>query len=93
MTIEILLGKVMISRVDLVMWTKNGARTLPAVLKRINEVVPQDFVNQKIVVDDGSSDGTHHIASSFGWQVIPNNGHGISDGANTALKEVTSDFL
>ncbi len=83
----------MISRVDLVMWTKNGARTLPAVLKRINEVVPQEFVNKKIVVDDASSDGTHNIASSFGWQVIPNKGHGISDGANTALKEVTSDFF
>ena len=83
----------MIGKVDLVMWTKNGAQTLPTVLQRINEIIPQEFVNKKIAVDDGSGDGTQHIASSFGWSVIPNKGHGISDGANTALKEVTSDFF
>ncbi len=81
------------NKVDLVMWTKNGAQTLPAVLKRINEVVPQGCVNKKIIVDDASNDGTQHIASSFGWQVIPNKGSGISDGANTALEKVTSDFF
>ncbi len=80
-------------KVDLVMWTKNGAQTLPRVLKRINEVIPQSFVNKKIIVDDESSDGTKFIASSFGWSVIPNKGHGISDGANTALETVTSDFF
>ena len=83
----------MIDKVDLVMWTKNGAQTLPAVLHRINEVIPQEFVNQKIVADDASSDNTQHIASSFGWSVIPNKGHGISDGANTALEAVTSNFF
>ncbi len=83
----------MIDKVDLVMWTKNGAQTLPAVLQRINEVIPQEFVYKKIVVDDGSSDGTQNIASSFGWTVIPNKGHGISNGANTALEAVTSDFF
>jgi glycosyltransferase involved in cell wall biosynthesis len=75
------------------MWTKNGAQTLPVVLKRISEVVPQEFVNKKIIVDDASTDGTQHIASSFGWQVIPNKGTGISEGANTALEKVTSDFF
>jgi glycosyltransferase involved in cell wall biosynthesis len=83
----------MISKVDLIMWTKNGAHTLPRVLTRINEVIPQEFMNKKIIVDDASSDGTPSIASSFGWSVIPNKGHGISDGANTALEQVTSDFF
>ena len=83
----------MIGKVDLVMWTKNGAKTLPAVLKRINEVIPEEFINKRIIVDDASNDGTPHIASSFGWLVIPNKGHGISDGANTALEQVTSDFF
>jgi glycosyltransferase involved in cell wall biosynthesis len=83
----------MIDKVDLVMWTKNGAQTLPAVLHRINEVIPQEFVNKKIVADDASSDGTQRIASSFGWSVIPNKGHGISDGANTALEVVTSNVF
>ena len=83
----------MIGKVDLVMWTKNGARTLPIVLKRINEVIPREFVVKKIIVDDASSDGTPIIASSFGWSIIQNKGHGISDGANTALEQVTSDFF
>jgi glycosyltransferase involved in cell wall biosynthesis len=83
----------MIGKVDLVMWTKNGSQTLPRVLQRINEVIPQEFVNKKIIVDDGSDDSTPQIASSFGWSVFPNKGHGISDGANTALELVTSDFF
>lgn len=83
----------MIDRVDLVMWTKNGAATLTLVLKRINEVIPREFVNKKIVADDGSSDATQRIAASFGWTVIPNKGRGISDGANTALENVTSEFF
>jgi len=83
----------MIGKVDLVMWTKNGAQTISAVLQQINEVIPREFVDKKIVVDDGSSDGTQSIASSFGWSVIPNKGQGISDGANTALEKVTSDFF
>jgi len=75
------------------MWTKNGAQTLPKVLKRINEVIPEAFVHKKILVDDESTDETRQIGTSFGWTVIPNEGHGISDGANTALKAVTSDFF
>ena len=83
----------MIGKVDLVMWTKNGAQTLPRVLQRINNVIPQEFVNKKIIVDDSSNDSTPKIATFFGWSVIPNKGHGISDGANTALEHVTSDFF
>ena len=80
-------------KIDLVMWTKNGAQTLPTVLKRITEVVPAELVEKKIIADDASIDGTQNIAKSFGWTVIPNKGHGISDGANTALEQVTSDFF
>jgi glycosyltransferase involved in cell wall biosynthesis len=83
----------MIDKVDLVMWTKNGGETLPLVLKRINEVIPREFINEKLVVDDESNDDTQHSAASFGWTVIPNKGHGISDGANTALENVTSEFF
>jgi glycosyltransferase involved in cell wall biosynthesis len=83
----------LIDKVDLVIWTKNGGETLPLVLKRINEVIPKELINEKLVVDDESNDGTQHIAASFGWTVIPNKGHGISDGANTALESVTSEFF
>jgi len=75
------------------MWTKNGAETLPLVLKRVNEVIPYEFVNNRIIVDDHSVDETREIAKSFGWQVIFNEGLGISDGANTALKHVKSDYF
>lgn len=75
------------------MWTKNGSKTLPSVLKRISEVIPAEFVSNQLVVDDHSSDKTREIAKSYGWQVIFNEGTGISDGANTALKHVTSKFF
>src|SRR4030042_4448469 len=86
-------GFTLIDKVDLVMWTKNGANTLPAVLKRINEVIPGEFVGQKIIVDDKSTDNTREIAKTFGWTVVFNKGTGISDGANTALKHVSSEYF
>jgi len=75
------------------MWAKDGSKTLPFVLKRINEVIPEEVVNNRIFVDDHSVDNTREIAKSFGWQVFFNEGRGISNGANTALKHVTSDFF
>lgn len=83
----------MIRKVDLVMWTKNGAETLPLVFKRINEVIPHEFVNNRIIVDDHSVDRTREIAKFFGWHVIFNEGSGISDGANTALRHVTTEYF
>jgi glycosyltransferase involved in cell wall biosynthesis len=83
----------LIDKVDLVMWTKNGAKTLPLVLKRISEVIPSKFVNKRVIADDRSSDNTREIAQAFGWKVVFNEGSGISDGANTALKHVTSEWF
>jgi glycosyltransferase involved in cell wall biosynthesis len=82
-----------INKADLVMWTKNGAETLPFVLKRIDEIIPKKCVNKRVIVDDRSSDNTREIAQSFRWIVFPSEGSGISDGANTALKHVTSDYF
>lgn len=83
----------MIGKVDLVMWTKNGAKTLPTVLKRINTVIPPECVNKRLIVDDQSTDNTREIAAAHGWTVILNQGKGISDGANTALKNVETEFF
>jgi glycosyltransferase involved in cell wall biosynthesis len=74
------------------MWTKNGAKTLPMVLRRIDEVIPSRFVNKRVVADDHSTDNTREIAEKFGWQPVFNEGSGISDGANTALKHVESAY-
>jgi len=49
-------------KVDLVMSTKNGEGSLPQVLKRIDEAFPYENINQKILVDDHSTDKTVFIA-------------------------------
>ena len=78
-------------KVDLCMWTLNGAKTLKPVLERINKVIPECVVGQRLIVDDGSTDETIKIAKACGWRVIRNEGKGISDGANTALKHVETE--
>lgn len=80
-------------KVDLVMWTKNGEATLPLVLSRINKTVPKEAVANKFVVDDDSEDESRQIAERHGWNVVRNEGAGISDAANTALKLVDTEFF
>jgi len=75
------------------MWTLNGEKTLPLVLSRINEIIPKDIVNQRLIVDDGSKDNTVTVARKYGWNVIKNEGKGISDAANTALKHVQTSYF
>lgn len=78
--------------VDVCMWAKNGERFLPIVLKRIDDVIGRD-INQKIFVDDSSTDRSVEIAKSFGWKVYPNIKGYINGGTNEALKHVTTDFF
>lgn len=80
-------------KVDLIMWTYNGAKTLPSVLKRINQVIPAEFVAKKVISDDHSTDDTRKIAEFYGWTVVMNEGKGISDNANNALKQVELEFF
>jgi glycosyltransferase involved in cell wall biosynthesis len=75
------------------MWTKDGSRTLDVVLKRINAVVPSQCVNHRFIVDDESRDNTVEIAKANGWDCLKNEGKGISDGANTALKHVETEYF
>jgi glycosyltransferase involved in cell wall biosynthesis len=81
------------SKVDLVMWAKNGERFLPLVLNRISQVIPDENVNQKIFVDDHSTDKSREIAREFNWTVYPNREGGIPNGANEALRHVNSEFF
>jgi glycosyltransferase involved in cell wall biosynthesis len=78
---------------DLVMWAKNGAATLPRVLAKIEQVIPADVVGQKIFVDDNSTDLSVPIAQDFRWKVIRNIYGGISNGANLALAQVQTPFF
>lgn len=85
---------VMKMKVDLVMWTMNGEKYLHRVLKRIEEVIPSENINQKILVDDHSADNTVKIAKEFNWDVYTNPRGGIPSGANEALKHVkTEQFI
>jgi len=86
-------GAVVALKVDLVMWTFNGEKALAKVLARINNVIPKEVVNRKLIIDDGSKDQTIDIARKFGWDVLKNEGKGISDGANTALKHVETEYF
>lgn len=76
---------------DLCMWTKNGQRWLKEVLQRIDQVIPPENVNQKILVDDHSVDRTVEIAKDFNWTIYNNPSTGISSGANEALRHVETD--
>ncbi len=80
-------------KVDLVMWTKNGAKTLPLVLRRIDEVIPRENVGHKILIDDRSTDSSVEIAQEFNWTVYQNPAGGVASGANEALRHVDSDFF
>jgi glycosyltransferase involved in cell wall biosynthesis len=80
-------------KADLVMWTYNGEDTIGPVLNRINHVFPKDMVNRRFIVDDHSKDKTREIAKGLGWDVLYNEGKGISSGANTALKNVEAPYF
>jgi len=80
-------------QVDLCMWAKNGARYLPIVLKRIDEVIPAQNVNKKIFVDDSSTDATVEIAKNFGWDIYKNVEGYVRGGTKEALRHVESEFF
>jgi glycosyltransferase involved in cell wall biosynthesis len=79
------------TKVDLVMWVRNGEFFLPAVLRRIEEVIPRENVASKIMVDDQSADQTTEIAKNFNWKIYRNPEGGVSSGANEALRRVRSE--
>ena len=76
---------------DLCMWTKNGERWLSHVMKRIDEVIPSENVNHKILVDDKSVDQTVEIAKDFNWVIYDNPRGGISAAANEALRHIETE--
>ena len=80
-------------KVDVVMWAKNGSRTLPLVLKRIEKAIPKKCIVSKIFVDDKSVDNTVEIAKRFKWDVYENKEGFVRGGVKEALKHVTAPFF
>lgn len=80
-------------KVDLCTWTKNGAKTLIPVLKRIECVIPFEEVGEKIAVDDSSVDSTVKILKQFNWKVYPNYRGFINGGTKEALRHVKAEFF
>jgi glycosyltransferase involved in cell wall biosynthesis len=78
---------------DVVMWSKNGGRTLPKVLSQIDRVIPAEVMHRKILVDDHSVDNTVKIARDFNWEVYENPEGGIPAGANEALRHVDCEYF
>jgi len=79
--------------VDLVMWTRNAEGTLEPVLRRIEEAIPNENINQKILVDYRSEDRTTDIAKKYGWTVYEAKKMGIGSAANEALRHVKTKFF
>lgn len=75
------------------MWARNGAAVLPAVLRRVDEVIPSAAIGKKVFVDDHSTDRSASIAENFGWLVLPNEKGGVGAGANLALRNVTNEHF
>jgi glycosyltransferase involved in cell wall biosynthesis len=78
-------------KVDVCIWTRNGEKTLPVVLQRIEQVIPN--IGRKIAVDDGSTDNTLDILRRFGWRVYPNAKGFINGGTSEALVHVKSTWF
>lgn len=80
-------------KLDVVMWAKNGSRTLPLVLRRIDNAIPKKCVVNKIFVDDKSADNSVEIAKRFNWEVYDNKEGFVRGGVKEALKHVKAPFF
>lgn len=62
---------------DLFITTKNSEKTLEKTLSSINNNIPKNFINRKILIDDYSEDNTENIAKKLGWEIVKNKNGGI----------------
>lgn len=79
-------------KIDLLLWSLNGEKTLPLCLSSIRRAIPDKFVNRRIVVDGGSEDKTVEIATRYGWEVVSSD-RGIARQANVGLGMVETDVF
>jgi dolichol-phosphate hexosyltransferase len=71
-----------------VILARNEALNLPDIIRGA-----KPFVNEVIVVDGHSTDGTREIAVHEGARVLLDSGKGKGDGIRTAIRELKADIL
>ena len=69
------------AKLTLVMPAFNEAKTIEETIKK---VVSQDFVNQLIVVDDGSTDGTRELLNNLNHEKLKIIYHEFNQGKGAA---------
>src|SRR6266550_2742659 len=84
-------GKLPWPRISVVLCTYNGARTLRDCLDALARLAYPDY--EVIVVDDGSTDATAAIASSYECALIRTPNAGLANARNTGLAVATGDIV
>src|SRR5688572_4208519 len=78
-------------KISVIVCTFNGGRTLSECLESLLRL---DYANYEvIVVNDGSTDNTAKIASSYGFRVITTENRGLSSARNTGLNAATGEIV
>src|SRR5262249_24795163 len=77
------------TKVSLIIPTLNEVGCIETVLKE----VPQDVVDEVLVVDGHSTDGTQDLVRRLGYRVVEQPGHGYGDAIATGFRHVTGDIV
>src|SRR5262249_49795724 len=82
-------GRQMTTTVSLIIPTLNEAGSIEAVLKEI----PRDVVDEVLIVDGASTDGTPDIVRRLGDRVIQQEGRGYGAAIATGFKHVNGEII
>ena len=78
-------------KISVIVCTFNGGRTLSECLESLLRL---DYANYEVVVvNDGSTDNTSKIASSYGFRLITTENRGLSSARNTGLNAATGEIV
>lgn len=76
-------------RISVLIPARDESESLPAML----EELPKDLIDEIIVVDGHSEDGTPEIARKLGYKVIRQEGRGYGRGVISGIKAAGGDLL